>query len=163
MSEFINKAKIADLQHANAELSEEILTLKIELEDLNDEVTRLREENPDDIDHLKEKLLAYEQREKEFKERLLTISEGVKNNPKKYDVVKGLLAIFQGTETDIVEDAIDSYYKRKWRPRVVTFFLLGILVSIISWISFMLIVKDELFSNLIHQLILIFEWISVYE
>ncbi len=153
MSEFINKAKIADLQHANAELCDEISTLKIELEDLNDKVARIREENPSDIDPLKKKLFECEQRETEYKERLVTIFEGVKNNPKKYDVVAGLLSLFQVTETDIVENALDNHYKRKWRPRVITFFLLGILVSIVSWISFMLIVKDEHFSRFIHQLL----------
>lgn len=153
MSEFINKAKIADLQHANAELCDEISALKIELEDLNSEMTRLREESPNDIDHLKEKIFECEQRETEYKERFLIISEGVKNNPKKYNVVKGLLSMFQVTETDIVEAAIENYYKRKWQPRVITFFLLGILVSLVSWISFMLIVKDEYFSDIIHQLL----------
>jgi hypothetical protein len=153
MSEFVNKAKIADLQHANAELSSEISSLKIELEELKGEIARLGEENPDEINLLREKIIALEQRETEFKEKLLTIFEGVKNNPKKYDVVKGLLSMFQVTETGIVETAIDNHYKRKWRPRVITFFLLGILVSMVSWISMMLIVKDEHFKEIIHQLI----------
>ena len=152
MSEFINKAKIADLQQANAELSREISSLKIELEELNGEIARLMEENPDEINHLREKIIELEQRETESEERLLTIYERVKNNPKKYDVVKGLLSIFQVTETDIVAAAIDNHYKRKWRPRVITFFLLGILVSIVSWISFMLIVKDVHFNDMIQQL-----------
>lgn len=153
MSEFINKAKIADLQQVNAELSREISSLKIELEELNGEIVTPGEENPDEIHHLREKIIALEQRETEFQEKLLTIFERVKNNPKKYDVVKGLLSMFQVTEVDIVEAAIDNHYKRKWRPRVITFFLLGILVSILSWISFMLIVKDVHFIEIIQQLI----------
>ena len=153
MSEFINKAKIADLQQANAELNREISSLKIELEELNGEIARFDEENPDEIHHLREKIIALDQRETEFQEKLLTIFERVKNNPKKYDVVKGLLSVFQVTEADIVEAAIDNHYKRKWRPRVITFFLLGVLASIVSWISFMLIVKDVHFIEIIQQLI----------
>jgi len=153
MSEFINKAKIADLQHANAELINEISNLKIERDGLNTEIHRLRGENPDEVNHLRKKVTEYEERETEFKERLLIIFEKAKSNAKKDDVVKELLSAFQVMETANVETAIDNYYKRKWRPRVITFFLLGILVSIVSWISFMLIVKDEHFSDIIHQLI----------
>jgi len=153
MSEFINKAKIANLQHSNAELSNEISSLQIELDDLNGEVERLRGENPDDIKYLTEKITEYEQRETEFKERILSISEEVKNNPQKHDVVKELLSLFQVMEPVNVKTAIDNYYKKKWRPKVVTSFLLGILISMISCIFVAYLENGKHYNAIIKQLI----------
>lgn len=151
MSEFVNKSKIAKLQHSNLELINEISTLEIELQDLNGEVERLRGENPDDIKHLREKITEYEQRETEFKERILLISKEANN--KKYDVVKELLFALQGMDTVSVEAAIDKYYQKKGVPKIINAFLLGILVSLIVWIIFIYLENNELYSGIIKQFI----------
>lgn len=153
MSEFINKSKIAKLQQSNSELINEISNLEIELHDLNGEVERLRGGNPDVIKLLREKITEYEQRETEFKERILLISKEANNNSKKYDVVKGLLSVLQGMDTVIVEAAIDKYYQKKGVPKIIIAFLLGILVSLIAWFIVNYLENNKLYSGIIKQFI----------
>ncbi|MDX2494093.1 MAG: hypothetical protein QNK27_03940 [Desulfuromusa sp.] len=133
MSEFIHKAKIAGLEQSNAELINEISNLKFELHDLNTEIERLRGENPDDVTHLKEKITEYEQRETEFKERVLSISKIAGNNNKEDEIVKQLLSALQVEDSAIVETAIEQYYKKNGVPKIIITFLLGVLVPLVAW------------------------------
>ncbi|MCD6580542.1 MAG: hypothetical protein J7K90_01965 [Desulfuromusa sp.] len=151
MSEFINKSKIIQLQQSNSELINEISNLEIELHNLNGEVERLRGENPEDIKLLREKITEYEQRETEFKERILLISREA-DNSKKYDV-KELLSVLQGMDTVIVEAAIDKYYKKKGVQKIITAFLLGILVSLIAGFIVIYLENNKLYSAIIKQFI----------
>ena len=141
------------MQHSNAELINEISNLQLEVDDLNGEIKRLRGENPDDIKYLREKITEYEQRETEFNEHMLSISETVKRNPRKYDVVKELLSVLPVAEPAIVETAINNYYKNKWRPKVITSFLLGILVPMVFWIIVAYLENDTHYNAIIKQLI----------
>ena len=152
MSEFINKSKIIQLQQSNSELINEISNLEIELHDLNGEVERLKGENPDAIKLLREKITEFEQRETEFKDRILLISKEA-NNSKKYDVVKELLSVLQGMDTVIVEAAIDKYYKKKGVQKIITAFLLGILVSLIAGFIVIYLENNKLYSAIIKQFI----------
>ncbi|SEA56986.1 hypothetical protein SAMN05660420_02504 [Desulfuromusa kysingii] len=153
MSEFINKAKIADLQHANAALNDEIATLNDELARLNDEIKRQGEEPSDEIDHLREVISNYEHCEKEFKERVLSLSTAVQNNSLEGDIVKELLAAIDLSETGSIEAAINRHFKNKWWPKVVTAFLLGILSSIIFWIIVAYLENIQHYNAMLKQLL----------
>ncbi|WP_321365501.1 hypothetical protein [uncultured Desulfuromusa sp.] len=153
MSEFINKAKIADLQHANAELRDEVETLRIELENVTAEMTGLKGTPPDEINHLREKIFAYEQREAEFNGRILSFSKDVANSSYKGDIMSQLLSVLQVAEAGNVETAITHYYKNKWRPKIITSFLLGLLVAIVFWIVVTYLGNHQHYNEVIEQLI----------
>ena len=133
MSEFIHKANIVALKQSNTELINQISKLKTDLHDLNCEIVRPRGNNPDEIKLLREKVTEYEQREAEFKERILSISKEAKNNKKKHEVVKQLLSALQVVDTVIVEAAIEQYYKNIGVPKIIIAFLLGVLASLVVW------------------------------
>lgn len=153
MSEFVNKAKIAGLEQSNAELINEISNLKIELDDLNGEIERLREENPDDLKHLKEKVTEYEQRETYFKERVLSISKIAKNHNNNDEVVKQLLSALQVEDTATVETAIEKYYKKGGLSKIIIAFLLGVLLPLVAWQVADYLKNDEFYNAIIRRVI----------
>ena len=148
MSELINKSKIAALEQSNFELTNEISNLENELHDLNGEIERLRGENPDDIKYLSEKVSAYEQRETEFKGRILSITKIAKNNNNKHEVVKQLLSALQVEDTASVETSIEKYYKKRERPKIIIAFLLGVLVSLVAWLIAGYSENDEFYNTI---------------
>jgi len=152
MSEFIHKAKIAALEQSNAELNNEISNLKAELDDLNCEIKRFREQNPDDIQQLEAKIAEYERREAELKERIVSISAEAKNNNKSDGVVKALLSALQVEDATIVEAAIEQYYKKRGMPKIMVAFLLGVLVSLAIWLVSVYLENDESFNTIIEYL-----------
>ncbi|MDA3902859.1 MAG: hypothetical protein PF441_05335 [Desulfuromusa sp.] len=149
MSELIHKSKIAALNQSNYELINEISNLKTERHDLNGEIERLKGENPDDIRHLREKITEYEQREAEFKERILSISEKAKNNNKKHEIVKQLLSALPVVDTVIVETAIEQYYKKRRAPKIIIAFLLGVLASLVAWLIAGYLENDQFYNTII--------------
>ena len=153
MSEFIHKAKIVALKQSNSELINEISNLKTKLNDLNGEIERPRGKNSDDINHLREKVTEYEQREAEFKERILSISKEAKNNKKKDEVVKQLLSALHVVDTVIVETAIEQYYKKKGVPKIIIAFLLGVLASLVAWHIANYLENDKFYSTIIKRVI----------
>ncbi len=153
MSEFIHKAKIAALEQSNAELIDEISSLKIELDKLNDEIEHLRGENPDDIKYLREKVTEYEQREANLKERVLSISKIAENNNENAGVVKQLLSALQVVDSAIVETAIEKYYKKNGLPKIIIAFLLGLLVPLVVWHIAKYLENDEFYNTTIKRVI----------
>ena len=123
MSEFIHKAKIVALQQSNSELINEISNLKTKLNDLNGEIERPSGKNSDDINHLREKVTEYEQREAEFNERILSISKEAKNN------------------------------KKKAVPKIIIAFLLGVLASLVAWHIANYLENDKFYSTIIKRVI----------
>lgn len=123
MSEFIHKAKIVALQQSNSELINEISNLKTKLNDLNGEIERPSGKNSDDINHLREKVTEYEQREVEFNERILSISKEAKNN------------------------------KKKAVPKIIIAFLLGVLASLVAWHIANYLENDKFYSTIIKRVI----------
>lgn len=146
MSELIHKSKIAALEQSNFELVNEISCLKDELDVLNDEIERLKGENPDDIKQLSEKVSEYEQREAEFKARILSITKTAENNSNKYEVVEQLLSALQVEDTAIVETLIEQYYKKKETPKKIIAFLLGVLISLVAWLIAAYLENDESYN-----------------
>ena len=123
MSEFIHKAKIVALQQSNSELINEISNLKTKLNDLNGEIERPSGKNSADINHLREKVTEYEQREAEFNERILSISKEAKNN------------------------------KKKAVPKIIIAFLLGVLASLVAWHIANYLENDKFYSTIIKRVI----------
>lgn len=152
MSEFIYKTEIATLKQSNAELNHFIANLKTELYDLSCEFERLRKENPDDINHLKEKITEYEHREAEFQERILSISREIKNNSNKHVAVKQLLSTLQVGDAVVVEAAIEQYYKKRGVPKIIIAFLLGIVVSLSALLLSNYLPHNETYNTIIERL-----------
>lgn len=149
MSELIHKSKIAALEQSNFELSNEILNLQNELQDLNDEIGRLKAENPDDIKHLSEKVSEYEQREAEFKARILSITKTAESHNEKHEVVKQLLSALQVEDSARVETSIEQYYKKQQGPKIIIAFLLGVLVALVVWLVAGYLENDESYNMII--------------
>lgn len=149
MSELINKSKIAALEQSNYELTNKILDLQDELENLNREMERLKKENPDDIEHLREIVSTCKQREAEMEARILSITKIAKNHNKKDDVVKQLLSILQGEDSSAVETLVEQYYKKKELPKFIIAFLLGIVVSLVAWLVVGYLENDEFYNTII--------------
>ena len=149
MSELIHKSKIIALQQSNSELINEISDLKDDLEVLSGEIERLRGENPDDIKHLSEKVSEYEQREAEFKARILSITKTAESHNNKYEVVEQLLSALQVVDTAIVEKSIERYYKKKEAPKNIIAFLLGVLVALIAWLISGYVENDKSYDMII--------------
>ncbi len=155
MSEFINKAEIARLSHANAELNEEIESLQNELQHLRSELENLREIPPDEIKHLKEKIAAIEQREADYKQRITLISkeaEGTRNTDR---LVEQFFSTLQLMDAAPVAAVIEKSYKNKQRSRIIIAFLLGALVALAAWLTTVLMLSDggadTIYNNFLKQ------------
>lgn len=152
MSEFIHKTEIVSLKQSNAELSEAISKLKTDLNDLNYEIEHLRRENPEDLKQLKARLAEYEQRETEFKKRILSISKEAKDNNKKHVVVKQFLSALQVENATIVETAIERHYKKRGLPKIIVAFLLGVLVTLVLWLASTYQEGDKFYNTIIDHI-----------
>lgn len=153
MSEFINKSKIAELEKSNSDLVIEISNLKRELRDLNRLTESLRQQNPDETKNLKKRIEKYEKREDEIKENVLSVANEMKKNKKNYDVVKDLFSALKLLNTISAEDLIEQYYRKKWKQKIISAFILGNIVSLIAWIIFIYLENEKFYNNLIGKLI----------
>ncbi|MBD1399278.1 hypothetical protein [Pelovirga terrestris] len=137
MSEWINKAKIAEANKINTELNQKIKSLQEELDTQCRELDHLRElATPDeDITHLKEKITAYEQRKLSDKQHIESIIEQAKHVQKVDSLVEQFFSILQVHDDGSIAVAIDKFYKKHERSKLFIVFLLGALVPLVVWVA----------------------------
>jgi len=109
-------------------------SLGAELHDLNCELERIKGEDPDEKEQLKDRISEFEQREAELKERILLISREAKDKNKKQEVVKQFLSALKVEDAAIVEDTIEQHYKKRGALKVIVAFLSGVLLSLVIWL-----------------------------
>lgn len=132
MSEFINKAKIAEMNKINTELNQKIESLQEALDVQDRELERLRElAPPEDITHLKEKVVASEQRELSYKQNMESIIEQAKNVQDIDSLIEQLFSVLQLHDDGSIADAIDKFYKKHQRSKLIIAFLLGVLMPLV--------------------------------
>ena len=133
MSELINKAKIAEMNKINTELNQKIESLQEALDVQSRELERLRElAPPEDITHLKEKVTAYEQRELSYKQNIESIIEQAKYAQNIDSLVEQLFSVLHLHDDGSIATAIDNFYKKNERSRLIIVFLLGVLVPLVT-------------------------------
>ena len=145
MSEFMNRTKITALELSNADLVAEISNLTNEIAELKTEIDRLSGKNseiveledeapaaidPVEINQLREKIAAYEQRDTEFKALISATNEKIKSPGQRLQAIKHLLSTLRVGDTETVEQALDKYLLKKRAANRAIAFILGILVSL---------------------------------
>lgn len=130
MSELINKAKIAEMHQINSELTREIDALREELQEQNRELEHLRGAPSEDVTQLQEKIAEYEQRERDYQERITAIIKEADYVQDRKTLVENVFSIFQQMDASPVVAAIEQYYQQQQRPKMVIAFLVGILVPL---------------------------------
>jgi predicted nuclease with TOPRIM domain len=156
MSQFINKAKIAELNLNNTELADELSALKEKCQKLNIEVEHLRGGGADETEALKKRLVDYELREFELNEQLSNIAKSMKNGTASEDIVNQLLSTLRATNCSELETAIGQHYSKMGLPRVIIAFLLGALSPLVIWHIVEFTHNGRLPDNLFNSLLNLF-------
>ncbi len=147
MSQFIDKAKIA-------ELNCEIESLRHELQNQNKELEDLKEKNSEDITELEWEVSDYRQHEAvDYEQRVETINKELENSKNKENPVEQFLATLELDDAASVAATIDQYYRKKQQPRLVIVFLLGILVPLAVWFINDFASNDQSYGTIFRQLI----------
>ncbi len=145
MSQFIDKAKIA-------ELNCEIETLRHELQHQNKELEDLKEKNAEDITELEWEVSDYRQHEAvDYEQRVETISKELENSKNKENPVEQFLATLELDDAASVAATIDQFYKKKYRAQLIIFFLLGLLTPLAIWVVGDFSQADQTFRTLFDQ------------
>ena len=128
MSEFINKARIAELNQSNAELNSELESLKKQVADQDRELEDLREKQEADKCLVEEQIMTCEKNESD-QSHLTALSRAVAQSGDISATGKQFVAILRQMNASPLATAIEKYYRRKQRPRVVVAFLAGALLA----------------------------------
>ncbi|MFO7765468.1 MAG: hypothetical protein R6V33_03455 [Pelovirga sp.] len=150
MSELINKAKIAEMNKINAELNQKIESLQEKLDAQGRELERLSELAPleENITHLKEKVAAYEQRELSYKQHIESIIEQAKHVRQVDSLVEQFFSFFQLHDDGSIAAAINKFYKKNERSRLIIAFLLGVLVPLVVLVVIDVSILQQFIENL---------------
>lgn len=151
MSEFIHRAKIAELDQTNSELNKEIESLREELEDLKSELEQFREKSPDGIKQLKEIIAEHEERERDFQQRLASLRKEAEHTRNIDGFLEHFFSTLQVIDAGPVAAAIERYYKKKQRPRMIIAFLLGVLAPLAAWLISDFMLDDRAFTTILEQ------------
>jgi len=132
MSDYLDQMRIIALEKYNSELLNEKSKLQSEINKLKYEVQKLAE-NPDYINHIKQQVKNHEQRERELKERILSISKETTNKEEKLIEINKILSTDNATTVKIVADAMTQVHdKQKIKSNILSF-ILGVCASVVAW------------------------------
>ncbi len=128
MSQFIDKAKIA-------ELNCEIESLRHELQNQSKELEDLKEKKAEDITELEWEVSDYRQHDEvDYNLRVKEITKELEKGNNRDNSLEQYLATLELDDAASVAATIDQFYKKKYRPQLIIFFLLGLLTPLAIWV-----------------------------
>lgn len=149
MSKFLSNTKIVELSRSNNGLHGEIESLHRQISRLKSEVERLSGHDADSIDDLRERLAAFEQQDRELKEKVEAICQTADESADRDEVLGQLLSLFPVEENDKLKVLLTQRPQSAVEAQPVAAFAIGAVSMLACWFAVDYINGGGVFSSLL--------------